>query len=60
MREAGLDPFMASAIADRQQWVAELARDGTFGTVAKDTPWRAHADAIVRDGSAENADGKAS
>lgn len=50
MREAGLAPFMASAIADRQQWVADLARAGTFATAAKDTPWRAQADAVEREG----------
>jgi len=49
MRDAGLTPFMASAIADRQQWMADLARDGTFGQATKDTPWRDHADAIARE-----------
>lgn len=53
MRDAGLAPFMASAIADRQQWMADLARAGTFGNAAKDTPWRDHADAIGREGEDE-------
>jgi len=48
MRDVGLVPFMASAIAERQQWVADLAREGTFGEATKDTSWRAHADAIER------------
>lgn len=48
MREAGLAPLMAGAIADRQAWIAHLARDGVFGAATKDTGWRTHADAITR------------
>jgi 3-hydroxyisobutyrate dehydrogenase-like beta-hydroxyacid dehydrogenase len=50
VREVGLEPFMASAIADRQQWVAELARAATFAGGGKDAPWRTQADRIPRDG----------
>jgi 3-hydroxyisobutyrate dehydrogenase-like beta-hydroxyacid dehydrogenase len=49
VREVGLAPFMASAIADRQQWVADLAQAATFGDAAKE-PWRAQADRIPREG----------
>jgi 3-hydroxyisobutyrate dehydrogenase-like beta-hydroxyacid dehydrogenase len=52
VREAGLEPFMASAIADRQQWVADLAKSATFAGAAKDEPWRAQADRIPRDDQA--------
>ena len=36
VREAGLEPFMASAIADRQAWVAALAAGGAFADVPRD------------------------
>ncbi len=48
VREAGLDPLMTAAIAERQQWVADLARAGVFGGAAKDVRWRTHADGIAR------------
>ena len=48
LEEAGFDPFMAAAIADRQQWVADLARAGTFNGVARPaTSWRELADRIL-------------
>ena len=46
MREVGLDPIMASAIADRQAWVADLAQCGTFADAPSATDWRECADAI--------------
>jgi 3-hydroxyisobutyrate dehydrogenase-like beta-hydroxyacid dehydrogenase len=49
VREAGLEPFMASAIADRQQWVADLARAATFAGAPKDEQWRTQADRIPRE-----------
>ena len=48
VREAGLAPLMASAIAHRQQWVADLAAAGTFDA-GNDAAWREHADRIARD-----------
>jgi 3-hydroxyisobutyrate dehydrogenase-like beta-hydroxyacid dehydrogenase len=48
VREIGLEPLMASAIADRQAWMAELARAGVFGEVDAGDDWRAVADRIVR------------
>jgi hypothetical protein len=53
VREAGLEPLMASAIADRQAWVAELARRGTFGEGPPKAPWRLFADRIPRTPDAE-------
>ena len=35
VREAGFEPFMASAIADKQQWVADQAKAGVFAGVGK-------------------------
>ena len=44
VREAGLEPHMASAIADRQQWVADQARDGVFRSLPKGARWQDYAD----------------
>ncbi|MEO8507484.1 MAG: DUF1932 domain-containing protein [Betaproteobacteria bacterium] len=49
VREAGLEPLMASAIADRQAWVVALAAIGTFAKAPTDNDWRHFADRIVRD-----------
>lgn len=43
MRDAGLDPHMAAATAERQQWLADLG----LGDV-NDLDWRAIADRIER------------
>lgn len=47
VREAGFEPFMASAIADKQQWVADQARASVFAGVGKDAPWQEYADRMV-------------
>ena len=49
VREAGpgVDPFMASAIADKQQWVADQARAGVFAGVGKDARWQDYADRLL-------------
>jgi len=49
VKEAGFEPFMARAIADKQQWVADQARAGVFGGIGKDTPWQVFADRLVAD-----------
>jgi 3-hydroxyisobutyrate dehydrogenase len=49
VREAGLAPLMASAIAQRQQWVADLAAAGTFDGAGDDAAWRELADRVARD-----------
>jgi 3-hydroxyisobutyrate dehydrogenase-like beta-hydroxyacid dehydrogenase len=46
VREAGFEPFMASAIADKQQWVADQAKAGTFSGVGKDARWQDYADKL--------------
>jgi 3-hydroxyisobutyrate dehydrogenase-like beta-hydroxyacid dehydrogenase len=46
--EAGFDPFMAAAIAGRQQWVADLAQSGVFDDVARPpASWRDFVDRIL-------------
>jgi 3-hydroxyisobutyrate dehydrogenase-like beta-hydroxyacid dehydrogenase len=47
VREAGFDPFMAAAIAQKHQWVADLAAVGLFEGVPKDAPWQAYADRLI-------------
>ncbi|QJR11430.1 hypothetical protein DSM104443_02506 [Usitatibacter rugosus] len=46
--EAGLEPFMASAIADRQAWMAALKEAGAFEDAPRDAAWRELADRIAR------------
>jgi len=48
VREAGFEPFMASAIADKQQWVADHAKAGLFeGVDTKGSPWQVYADRLI-------------
>jgi len=47
VREAGFSPFMASAIADKQQWVADRARTGVFQGLVKDATWQDYADRLL-------------
>ncbi len=49
VREAGFEPFMASAIANKQQWVATQAVAGVFDSVAKDAVWQDYADKLIRE-----------
>ena len=47
VREAGFQPFMAAAIAEKQQWVADEAKAGVLAGVPKGAPWQAYADALL-------------
>ena len=47
VREAGFEPFMSAAIADKQQWVADQAAAGVFKDVAKDARWQDYADRLI-------------
>ena len=47
VREAGLEPWMATATAERQDWMAKQKDAAGFGQVAKDANWREYADRIV-------------
>ena len=47
VREAGFEPLMASAIAAKQQWVADQAAAGVFKDVGKGAVWQAYADALL-------------
>ena len=48
--EAGFQPIMTTAIADKQQWVADHAREGLFASLAKDANWKEFADALLAGG----------
>ena len=47
VREAGFEPFMAAAIADKQQWVADQAKAGVFAGVGKGARWQDYADKLL-------------
>ncbi|MFN4117960.1 DUF1932 domain-containing protein [Acidovorax sp.] len=47
VQEAGMAPLMASAIADKQQWVANLARTRVFADLPKDALWQDYADRLL-------------
>jgi 3-hydroxyisobutyrate dehydrogenase-like beta-hydroxyacid dehydrogenase len=48
VREGGLEPFMANAIADRQAWMAALAAAAVFADTPGDASWREFADRIAK------------
>lgn len=48
VREAGFEPFMATAIAHKQQWMANLAAEGRFSDASKDSPWQVYADQLIK------------
>src|SRR4051812_28889652 len=50
VREAGFEPWIAAATAEKQDWVAALARSGAFRDLgdAGDAEWREYADRLLR------------
>jgi 3-hydroxyisobutyrate dehydrogenase-like beta-hydroxyacid dehydrogenase len=48
VNEAGFLPLMASAIAQKQDWVADMARQGVFDKLAENAPWQEYADRITK------------
>jgi 3-hydroxyisobutyrate dehydrogenase-like beta-hydroxyacid dehydrogenase len=48
VREAGLEPWMASATAERQDWMARQKDTAGLAQVPKDANWRAYADLLLR------------
>jgi 3-hydroxyisobutyrate dehydrogenase-like beta-hydroxyacid dehydrogenase len=49
VQEAGFAPLMTGPIADKQQWVADLAAAGVFADLAKDARWQDYADRLPKD-----------
>jgi 3-hydroxyisobutyrate dehydrogenase-like beta-hydroxyacid dehydrogenase len=54
VQETGFRPLMASAIADKQQWVADQARAGVFDAVARDARWQDYADRLIATARLQN------
>ena len=48
VEQAGFQPVMAAAIAEKHEWVAVVARDGVFNGIAKDAPWQEYADRLLK------------
>jgi 3-hydroxyisobutyrate dehydrogenase-like beta-hydroxyacid dehydrogenase len=53
VRDAGLEPHAATAVANRQDWVADLADEGLFGErgtpqFARSANWRDEADRLLK------------
>ena len=47
VKEAGFDPYMAAAIAQKHDWVTGLARDGVFDGLPKNPIWQEYADRMI-------------
>ena len=47
VQEAGFAPFMAAATAQKQDWVAQLARDGVFDGIEAGARWEDYADRLI-------------
>ena len=47
VREAGFEPWMAAATAEKQDWVAGLAAQGLFVDVEAAGGWQAYADRLI-------------
>ncbi len=48
VREIGLEPLLASAIAERQDWMAKQKEAAGLSQVGKDANWRAYADRLLQ------------
>lgn len=47
VREAGFEPWMSAATAEKQDSIAALAKSGAFRELASDCSWRDYADRII-------------
>jgi 3-hydroxyisobutyrate dehydrogenase-like beta-hydroxyacid dehydrogenase len=47
VKEAGFEPLMTAAIADKQQWVAAQAKAGVFEGIGKSARWQDYADKLL-------------
>ncbi len=48
VREAGFESWMAAATAEKHDWVAQQAREGTFDDLPMDSPWQKFADRLLK------------
>lgn len=47
VRDAGFEPWMSSATADKQQWMADQAAAGVFKDLPQDARWQDYADRLL-------------
>ncbi len=47
VREAGFEPWISAAAAEKQNWVAALARSGLFRDLGEEPGWRDYADGMI-------------
>jgi hypothetical protein len=47
VREAGFEPWMATAIAGKHDWVAQQAQADVFQDLPKGAPWQDYADRLL-------------
>lgn len=45
--EAGFTPYMAAAIAEKHDWVAQQARASVFAGITKEAKWQDYADRLI-------------
>ena len=48
VQEAGFSPMMTAAIAEKQDWVAALAKGGLFDNMDGDSQWQDYADRMLK------------
>ncbi len=48
VREAGFEPWMAAAIAEKHAWVAQQSSAGVFDGLGKDATWQQYADRFIK------------
>jgi 3-hydroxyisobutyrate dehydrogenase-like beta-hydroxyacid dehydrogenase len=58
--DTGSEPFMATAIAHKQQWVADQAGQGVFDHVGKDARWQDYADCLIANNTSQSLSSKLS
>jgi 3-hydroxyisobutyrate dehydrogenase-like beta-hydroxyacid dehydrogenase len=47
VREAGFEPWMSAATAEKHDWVAQQSRVGVFDDLPKDASWQQFADRLI-------------
>ena len=48
VREAGFEPFMAAAIAEKHDWVSQQSSAGVFADLPKGALWQDYADRLLK------------
>jgi 3-hydroxyisobutyrate dehydrogenase-like beta-hydroxyacid dehydrogenase len=48
VREVGFEPWMAAAIAEKHDWVAQQSRNGVFDGLPQDASWQQFADRLLQ------------